>query len=141
MSEQQVEQHVDVDGDTEAVWRSISDRDELAGWFGGAVDVDIRPGEAGTIVDDEGTRYDVLVTDVEEGRRVAWHWWDEHGHLSSVEISLEPIDPTGMRTRVRVVERPVRTDALPVATASCARRWGRATERLWARVSAHAHAW
>ena len=138
MSGRQVEQHVDVEGDTAEVWRSISDRHELASWFGGAVEVDIRPGEAGTIVDDEGTRYDVLVTDVEEGRRVAWHWWDERGQLSSVEISLEPV---GERTRVRVVERLVGPEIAPATASACERRRERATTRLWTRVSAHAHAW
>lgn len=136
--EPQIEQHVDLDTDPEDAWRAISDRDELAAWFGGVVDVEIRPGEAGTIVDDTGTRYDVLVTDVEEGRRVAWHWWDERGELSSVEITMEPI---GELTRVRVVERLVRPDAAPAVTASCARRWGRASARLWPRVSMHAVAW
>lgn len=133
-----VEQHVDLETDLDEAWRAISDSDELASWFGGAVDLDIRPGAAGTIVDDRGVRYDVLVTDVEEGRRVAWHWWDERGELSSVEITMEPI---GDLTRVRVVERLVRPDAAPVATASCARRWERASARLWARISVHAVAW
>jgi uncharacterized protein YndB with AHSA1/START domain len=91
-----IEQHVDLDTDAEEAWRAISDRDELAAWFGGAVDVEIRPGEAGTIVDDDGVRHEVLITDVEEGRRVAWHWWDERGELSSVEITVEQ---TGGMTR------------------------------------------
>jgi uncharacterized protein YndB with AHSA1/START domain len=133
-----IEQHVDLDTDAEEAWRAISDRDELAAWFGGAVDVEIRPGEAGTIVDDDGVRHEVLITDVEEGRCVAWHWWDERGELSSVEITVEP---AGGMTRVRVVEQLVGPASVPAVTASCLRRWDRASARLWARVAAHAVAW
>jgi uncharacterized protein YndB with AHSA1/START domain len=132
-----VEQHVDLDTDLDEAWRVISDGDELATWFGGEVDLDVRPGGVGTIVDDAGVRYDVLVTAVEEGRRVAWHWWNDRGELSSVEISLAPTD--GL-TRIRIVERLVGPVA-PVVTSACARRWERASARLWSRVVAHAAAW
>lgn len=133
-----VRQEIDLDADAADVWRLISDPDELAAWLGGSVDVVMRPGEVGSIVDDDGTRYDVLVTDVEDGRRVAWHWWAAHGELSSVEITLEP---AGDATRLRVVERLVRPDAAPVASASCGHRWERASLRLWQSVAAHACAW
>ena len=129
-------QEIDLDADAADVWRAISDLDELAAWLGGSIDVVMRPGEVGSIVDDDGTRYDVLVTDVEDGRRVAWHWWAAHGELSSVEITLEP---AGRSTRV--VERLVVPDDAPVVAASCARRWERASLRLWQRVAVHACAW
>lgn len=133
-----VERAVDLDADPADVWRAISDPAQLAEWLGASVDVELRPGAAGTIVDDEGVRHAVLVTDVDAGKRIAWHWWDTFGELSSVEISLEP---TGDATRVRVVERLVRPDAAPVASAACGRRWERATARLWHHVVAHAAAW
>ena len=133
-----VDQHVDLEVDLDEAWRVISDSDELAAWFGGEVQLDIRPGGVGTIVDDRGVRYDVLVTDVDEGHRVAWHWWDERGALSSVEISVEP---AGARTRVRVVERLVGPGVTAAEVTACERRWQRASSRLWSRVAAHAIAW
>lgn len=133
-----VERAIELDADPDAVWAAISDPHELAAWLGGRVDVDLRPGAAGAIVDDEGVRYDVLVTDVEAGHRIAWHWWDAGGELSSVELTVEP---GAGSTVLRVVERLVRPDAAPVATASCARRWERAQHRLWHHVVAHARAW
>lgn len=135
--DEHIERHVDLDTGLDEAWRAISDVDELAAWFGGEVDLDVRPGGAGTIVDDEGVHYDVIVTDVEEGRRVAWHWWNDRGELSSVEISVEPV---GVLTRIRVVERPV-GPVTPAVASACARRWERASARLWSRVAAHAAAW
>lgn len=133
-----VEQEVVLDAPVADVWRTVTDPAELAAWFGGIVELDLRPGGGGRIVDDDGTRYDVLITDVDTGERVAWHWWDEHGALSSVEITLAP---SGDATRVRVVERLVQAEPSSGAVSACARRWERAGARLWARVAAHAVVW
>lgn len=131
---------IDLEADPDAVWQAITDPDELAGWMGGPVDLTVAPGAVGSIVDDTGTRYEVLVTEVDERCRVAWHWWDERGELSSVEITIRQV---GNATRVRVVEMPVGPVASGAASAraSCARRWARATERIWSRVAVHAGAW
>jgi uncharacterized protein YndB with AHSA1/START domain len=133
-----VEHEVVLDAPLADVWRTVTDPTELAGWFGGTVELDVRPGGGGRIVDDAGTSYEVLVTDVDAGQRVAWHWWDQHGALSSVEITIAP---NGDATRVRVVERLVHAEPSPGAVSACARRWERAGARLWARVTAHAVAW
>ena len=62
----------------------------------------------------------LLVTDVEEGRRLAWHWWRNDGELSAVEITVESIvDGT---TVVRVVETLAVASSAPVARAGGAGR-------------------
>ena len=43
----------------------------------------------------------LLVTTVDEPRRLAWHWWHDGGELSAVEITVVPV---GDATEVRVVE-------------------------------------
>lgn len=135
------EQSVELDVSIEAAWNAISDPGELATWLGSSVDLDVRPGGHGRIVDDDGTIREVLVTDVRPGEQIAWHWWSDGGELSSVELRL---DEHGGRARLHIVE----TALLPRAQAEvarsnvarCERRWSAATSRLWRHVGAAAFA-
>jgi uncharacterized protein YndB with AHSA1/START domain len=129
-----VEHEIDLDAPLDDVWAALTDPSQLAEWLGGEVDLEVRREAAGHLIGDDGARYDVLVTDVDDHRRVAWHWWDDQGALSSVELTLEPV---GEVVRLRVVE----TLVIAADLTACARRWERATSRLWGRVAAHATSW
>jgi uncharacterized protein YndB with AHSA1/START domain len=111
-----VERSVEVDAPIAAVWRSLSRPDELGRWLGVEVDVEgdevdgevdddadpaLAPGRAARLLEPDGSARHLLVTDVEEGRRLAWHWWRTDGELSAVEITIET---TGETSVVRVVE-------------------------------------
>ena len=96
-----IEQTIDVDAPIADVWEAVTDPDALADWLGAGVDLDVRVAGTGRVVDHDGTVRQVLVTDVEPGQRLAWHWWSDDGELSSVELTLEPLVDA---TRVRVVE-------------------------------------
>jgi uncharacterized protein YndB with AHSA1/START domain len=96
-----VERAIEVDADVQAVWDTLTDVDGLDGWLGDRVDLDLRPGGCGRVVDDEGVAREVLVTAVEPGHRLAWHWWSDEGELSTVDITVAPV-PGG--SRVSVVE-------------------------------------
>ena len=91
---------------------AISDPDELATWLGSSVELDVRPGGRGRIVDEDGTVRDLVVTDVRDGEQIAWHWWSDSGELSSVELRLDEHDG---RTRLHIVETtllaPTQSDA------------------------------
>lgn len=133
-----VHQEIDLDASLDDVWDAMTDPRQLGAWLGSDVQVEIRPECAGHVTGDDGTRYAVLVTDVDDRQRVAWHWWDDRGALSSVELTIEP---RGDLTRLRITETLVDVVAdLPGAdrVQACARRWGRATSRLWQGVSAYA---
>ncbi len=103
---------VQVDAPASEVWGHLSRLDDLAGWLGlelaGADGADrddavVRAGVAARAVDADGSVRHLLVSDVEEGTRLTWHWWRDDGELSAVEITLQPVD--GERaTQVRVVE-------------------------------------
>jgi hypothetical protein len=82
----------------------------------------MRPGGCGHVIDD-GVRREVLVTAVEPGRRLAWHWWADGGELSSVEITLLP---AGRGTRVRVVEIAADRGPTGLSAQACARLSARA---------------
>lgn len=133
-----VTHEIHLDAPLDDVWSAITDPSQLGEWLGGDVDLEVRPASAGHVVGDDGTHYAVLVTDVDDRQRVAWHWWDDQGTLSSVELTLEPV---GDAIRLRVVETLVASDVTGARAASCARRWERATSRLWSRVAAHAVVW
>jgi uncharacterized protein YndB with AHSA1/START domain len=97
-----VEQSAELDADVEEVWEVLTDPDALGRWLGREVDLELQPGAAGRVVDPDGTVRQVLVTDVEEATRVAWHWWEDGGALTSVEITLTPI-PSGTRVDVHEI--------------------------------------
>ena len=119
---------------------------ELASWLGSSVELELRPGGRGRIVDDDGTVRDLVVTDVRDGEQIAWHWWSDTGELSSVELRLDEHDG---HTRLRIVETTLigpnaasaaQTTRCGAHVAGCTRRWSAATSRLWRRVGATAFA-
>ncbi len=134
------EQIVDLDASIEAAWAALSNPDELARWLGSSVELDVRPGGRGRVVDDDGTVREVVVTAVDDRRGIAWHWWSDDGELSSVELRID--DHEG-QTRLHIVEMLVPGSTVTderVATARCARRWTAATSRLWRHVGVAAFA-
>lgn len=130
------EQIVDFEASIESVWAALSDPGELGHWLGSAVDLDVRPGGRGRVVDDDGTSREVLVTDVREHETISWHWWSDRDELSTVELRL---DEHHGRTRLHIIESVVPSTTAAATTSDpierCARRWSAATSRLWCRVS------
>ena len=109
-----VEHCVDVDASPDDVWHTLTDPAELARWLDAEVVLELEPGAVGRVTDADGTVREVLVTQVEPGRVLAWHWWEDGGELSSVEITTLPIDDG---TRVRIVEC-LATPAAPRGTSA-----------------------
>jgi uncharacterized protein YndB with AHSA1/START domain len=140
-TEARFEQVVDLDASIEAAWDAISDPSELANWLGPVVELDLRPGGHGRVVDDDGAVRQLVITDVRAGEQVAWHWWSESGELSSVELRLDRHDG---HTRLHITETTLLPSATPDVVRAqvhgCARRWSAATSRLWCRVGTAAFA-
>ncbi len=100
----------------------------------------VRAGVAARAVDPDGSVRHLLVSELDEGVRLAWHWWRDDGELSAVEITLQPVEGDGS-TVVRVVE------TLAVAAAGAGGRaavelvagmddcWGSALPALGARLA------
>jgi uncharacterized protein YndB with AHSA1/START domain len=105
MTEVAVSRTVELDASPSEVWDSITDRTRLGEWLGGPVEIDVRPGGLGRVLLPGGER-SVLVTEVDEGRRLAWVWSDEAGQLSTVELTLAGQGPA---TALTVIERSVVT--------------------------------
>jgi uncharacterized protein YndB with AHSA1/START domain len=109
-----VDRRVDIAADPDTVWAALTEQDGLADWLDADVALDLRPGGVGHVVERDGTTRQVLVTEVDAPRRVAWHWWEDGGPLSTVEITVEPT-PGGSQVRVHELGTADEPTATPIA--------------------------
>lgn len=84
------------------LWSAVSDADGLAGWLGDELELDVRPGGQGRVVEDGEVRR-IVVEDVDPGRRLSFTWWPETpviGAPTLVDLLVEAA-PGGSRLIVR----------------------------------------
>jgi uncharacterized protein YndB with AHSA1/START domain len=81
---------VETDLAAEQLWDLVADGDAWARWMVDESDVDVRPGGAGTVVDD-GVERAVRIDRLGE-REVAFTWWpqDRPDLVSTVELVVVP---------------------------------------------------
>jgi len=127
-----VTREIDLDTSVDALWQTISDPDHLGTWLGDAVDVDMRPGGTGTVVDDGIVRH-LRVEEVSEPRHLSFTWWEpgSESTASRVVFAVGTNDDGGSRLTI--------TETLPdqspriVARASASKlRWEVRAMSLWA---------
>ncbi len=89
----------------EDVWRALTEADRLEEWFASEVELDVRPGGAGTFRWGDGSVREATVEEVDPERRFGFRWRDVDGEEPEtlVELTLED-DPDG--TRLVVTETP-----------------------------------
>ena len=124
MGEVSVTRSLELEAAVDDVWEAVSTPALLGGWLEGEVEVDVRPGGEGTLVEPDGAVRRMLVDEVEPGRRLALRWWPDDGSspASTVELDLHPV-PGGTRlvvTETLLARRPLTAQA-SVAAASA--RW------------------
>jgi uncharacterized protein YndB with AHSA1/START domain len=115
----EVTRDVELPAPPAAVWEEVAERERLGDWLDADVDLELRPGGAGTFRFPDGEVRRALVRDVEPARRLAFTWWpltgDDVGRPTTVTITIEPCDAG---SRLRLVESPVareRASAVAVA--------------------------
>ena len=91
------------EAEREEVWDALTDPQRLREWFANDVELDLRPGGAGTFRWDDGSVRHARVERVEDGRELELVWWDDDGCESVVSISVADCEDG---TRVTVVESP-----------------------------------
>jgi uncharacterized protein YndB with AHSA1/START domain len=114
-----VTRDVELPAPPEEVWPQVTENERLGDWLEADVDLDLRPGGAGTFRFPDGEVRRAMVRDVEAGRRLAFTWWpltgDDVGRATTVTITIEPSDAG---SRLRLVESPTaRARAAVVAVA------------------------
>lgn len=120
MDETRITRSVELDASVDDVWRAMTEPALLADWLD-VVELDVRPGGDGIIVEPGGAVRRARVDDVQPARRLALCWWPEDGSgpASTVELDLEET-PTG--TRIVVTETVASGSATAAAQAEV--RWG-----------------
>jgi uncharacterized protein YndB with AHSA1/START domain len=94
-----VSRQVELDISPEALWDAISQRPGLETWLGDAVDVELRPGAAGIVVDDDVTRR-IRVDTVDPGRGWSFHWQVDDEPESHVVLAIAATDDGGSRLTI-----------------------------------------
>ena len=122
-----VTRHVELDISPDALWGAITDRETLEAWLGERVDVDLRPGGTGVIVDD-GISREVLVRAVEEGRGWTFEWRADEAPVSVVSLEISS-DQEG--ASVLTITETLTAGARAEADA-CGFRWDLCALLLWA---------
>ena len=128
-----ITRQVDLDLDADAAWEAITDREALEAWLGELVDIDIRPGGTGVVVDDDVART-VAVDEVDLGRRWSFHWRSpDDAAPSLVTFEIAPRDDGGSTLTI--------TETLAVrAHAGNRLAWEARVACLWAYTMAFARA-
>jgi uncharacterized protein YndB with AHSA1/START domain len=102
-----VTREVDLPATPDEVWKQVTESDCLGEWLEADVELDPRPGGAGSFRFADGEVRRALVRDVEPGRRLAFTWWpltgEDVGRATTVTITIEPTDGG---SRLRLVESP-----------------------------------
>lgn len=144
-----LERHVVIPSSPQQLWAALTDPVEVAAWFGGQVEWDLRPGGAARFVDDDGSMRRGVVDVVLPGRHLSYRWWradpdgeegDDGAGASRVTYTLEPDDDG---TRLTVTEQRVADPTAPVAPQASAvpgtwTSWDSRLLSCWARVGAGA---
>lgn len=112
MSDERVRRTVVLPASPDEVWDTLSSPEELSGWLGEVLDLDLRPGGSLVVREADGSTRRGLVEAAQPGRSLAFRWRRlagagvslEVGEASRVTFVLEP-DPAG--TRLTVTEESV----------------------------------
>ena len=125
-----VTRQVQLDISPDALWSAITDREALQAWLGEQVDLDLRPGGEGVIVDDD-VACDAVVHSVEEGRGWSFEWRVDEAPVSTVSFEISTGDDG---TSVLTIRETLQADAH--AQAACGFRWELCALLLWACTAA-----
>jgi uncharacterized protein YndB with AHSA1/START domain len=123
MGEVSITRSVELAAQVDDVWEALTSPEQLSGWLDGDVEVDVRPGGEGVIVEPDGFVRSLRVEEVEPARRLALQWWPEDGSgpASTVEMDLQPT-PGGTRLVVtETLVAPLRMTARASASLASAR--------------------
>jgi uncharacterized protein YndB with AHSA1/START domain len=117
---ERVEREVELAAPPDEVWHAVTDADSLGEWLDAEVELDVRPGGAGTFRFPDGEVRRAMVREVDEGERLSFTWWPVTGpgvgRTSTVSFEIVP---AGGGSRLRLVETAsARTRLLAISGSS-----------------------
>ena len=85
-----VARDVDLAVRPDEVWEQVAESEQLGGWLDADVELDLRPGGAGTFRFADGEVRRAMVRDIDPGRRLVFTWWpltgEDVGRATTVTI-------------------------------------------------------
>lgn len=112
MSEERVRRTVLLPADPEEVWVTLTTPEELSGWLGEVLELELRPGGSLVVREADGGTRRGLVEAADPGRSLSFRWRRLAGAGISLEVGeatrvtfLLELDPAG--TRLTVTEETV----------------------------------
>jgi uncharacterized protein YndB with AHSA1/START domain len=112
VSEERVGRTVLLPADPDEVWVTLTTPEELSGWLGEVLELDLRPGGSLVVREADGSTRRGLVEAAEPGRSLSFRWRRLAGAGISLEVGeatrvtfLLELDPVG--TRLTVTEETV----------------------------------
>ncbi len=124
MDAPRITRSIELEAPADVVWRALTEPELLGEWLGDLVELEVRPGGEGLIVEPDGAVRRALVDEVDCERRLALRWWpqDGDGPESTVELDLE--STADGCTRVVVTETVVApASQSPQASVAAGARW------------------
>jgi uncharacterized protein YndB with AHSA1/START domain len=129
-----ITRQIDLDTPADVLWDLVSDPDEMANWLGDRVDVDVRNGGEGTVVDDGIVRH-VVIEEVLEARELSFTWWEPEDRSRASRVVFT-VDPHGSGSRLTISEtlhhQSPRLSARASAVFTASARWEVRALALWA---------
>jgi uncharacterized protein YndB with AHSA1/START domain len=113
MTDLTIEREILIEAPADVVWRTITEPDQIVQWFADRVELDLRPGGAGTFVfENRATSSEVtaplVVEAVEPPQRFAFRWSHPEGQSpvagNSMLVEFLLTAEGNERTRLRVME-------------------------------------
>jgi len=127
-----ITRHVDLDIPADELWHLVSAPDQMATWLGDSVELDLRPGGTGTVVDDGVVRH-VQIEEVSETRRLSFTWWESDDRSTESRVVFAIGTTADGRSRLTITETLRDQSPGLFACASAGKlRWEVRVLSLWA---------
>ena len=131
MEPTRITRQTDFDTPADALWDLVTDPEEMASWLGDRVEIDMRPGGEGTIVDDGIVKH-VVIEELHESRRLSFTWWEPDDRSTASRVVFT-VDTHGAGSRLTITE--TQNDLSPRCSARASAttmRWEVRALALWA---------
>jgi uncharacterized protein YndB with AHSA1/START domain len=133
-----ITREIDLDTSVDDLWTRVSDPEQLATWLGDSVDLDLRPGGTGVVVDDGVVRH-VLVEEISASQRLSFTWWEPGDPSSASRVVFAVGSNADGGSRLTITETLHDPAPRVVARAAAKKmRWEVRALSLWACVVAAA---